>query len=194
MMLRPEGNVLRLAGGLRVKARVHHPQVKPRKDRDGGPWVFRYWADEVQPEGSSKPVRKYQAVGPSKGDGAITKRQAEIERDRFLAKLNAPTTEAAVERVAASGLNHPKYRPDVAVGVALVGIYGPQLCLHFDCAPKLREKADARQLRIREYIGEAAAVGERARRVLNVHQIVAEKAELRHRRSLWTSDRIAKHA
>ena len=50
----------------------------------------------------------------------------------------------------------------MAVGVGIAGICGPQLCLHFDCAPKLREKADARQLRVREYVGEAAAV----RRVL----------------------------
>lgn len=100
MMFRPEGNVLRLAGGLRVSARVQHPQVKPRKDREGWPWVFRYRADEVQPDGSVKTLRKYQAVGPSKGDRAITKKQAEIERDKILAKLNTPTIEVAVEQVA----------------------------------------------------------------------------------------------
>jgi hypothetical protein len=43
-------------------------------------------------------------VGPSKGDGALTKKQAEIERDKFLAKLNAPTVEAAAERVATTGV------------------------------------------------------------------------------------------
>jgi hypothetical protein len=42
--------------------------------------------------------------GPSKGDGAITKKHAEIERDKFLAKLNAPTTEAAVEQIALTGI------------------------------------------------------------------------------------------
>jgi len=91
MMLATEGNLHRLAGGLRVKVRVQHPQVKPRKDRQGWPWIFRYRADEVQSDGSVKILRKYQAVGPSKGEGAITKRQAEVERDKFLAKLNAPT-------------------------------------------------------------------------------------------------------
>lgn len=104
MMFRPEGNVLRLAGGLRVSARVQHPQVKPRKDREGWPWVFRYRADEVQPDGSVKTLRKYQAVGPSKGDRAITKKQAEIERDKILAKLNTPTIEVAVEQVAVTGI------------------------------------------------------------------------------------------
>jgi len=103
-MFQPEGNLQALAGGLRVKARVQHPQVKPRKDRDGWPWVFRYWHDDVQSDGSVKTLRKYQAVGPSKGDGALSKKQAEIERDKFLAKLNAPTVEVAAERVATTGV------------------------------------------------------------------------------------------
>jgi integrase len=104
MMLASEGNLHMLAGGLRVKVRVQHPQVKPRKDRQGCPWVFRYWSDEIQPDGTVKTLRKYQSAGPSKGEGAITKKQAEIERDRFLAKLNAPTIEAAVQQVAATGV------------------------------------------------------------------------------------------
>lgn len=104
MMLATEANLHMLAGGLRVTARVQHPQVKPRKDRAGWPWVFRYRADEIQPDGSVKTLRKYQEIGPSKGTGAITKKQAEIERDAFLAKLNAPTTEEAVQQVAATGV------------------------------------------------------------------------------------------
>jgi integrase len=93
-----------LAGGLHVKARVQHPQVKPRKDRQGSPWVFRYWADEIGLDGCMRTVRKYQVVGPSKGEGAITKKEAEIERDRFLAKLNAPSTDAAVKQIASTGV------------------------------------------------------------------------------------------
>src|ERR1700675_1881853 len=100
MMFAAKGSLHMLAGSPRVKARVQHPQVKPRKDRDGWPWVFRYWADEIQSDGSIKPVRKYHALGPSKGNDAVGKKQAEIERDKFLAKLNAPTGEAATERVA----------------------------------------------------------------------------------------------
>lgn len=104
MILDTQGNLHMLAGGLRVKARVQHPQVKPRKDRSGWPWVFRYWADEAQLDGSIKAKRKYYEIGPSKGDGAITKTQAVIERDKFLAKLNAPTTEDAVQQVATTGV------------------------------------------------------------------------------------------
>ena len=104
MMLATEARLNMLAGGLRVKVRVQHPQVKPRMDRQGHPWIFRYWFDEIQADGSVKTLRKYQAVGLSKGDGAITKKQAEVERDKFLAKLNAPTAELAVQQVAATGV------------------------------------------------------------------------------------------
>src|SRR5246127_3061134 len=104
MILTDRGRLHILTGGVRVKARVQHPQVKPRKDRQGWPWVFRYRLDEIQPDGTIKVLRKYEAVGASKGEGAITKKQAEIERDRFLAKLNAPTTEVAVQQVAATGI------------------------------------------------------------------------------------------
>src|SRR5580692_10665961 len=100
MILGTEGNLHTLTGGLRVKARVQHPQVKPRKDRQGWPWIFRYRADEVQPDGSLKTLRKYHEIGPSKGEGAITKKQAEIERDRVLARLNCPSIEEAVQQVA----------------------------------------------------------------------------------------------
>jgi hypothetical protein len=91
------------AGVPQVKARVQHPRVIPRKDRQGSPWVFRYRADDIQPDGSVKTLRKYHEIGPSKGDGAITKKQAEVERDKVLAKLNAPTPEVAVQQVASTG-------------------------------------------------------------------------------------------
>src|SRR6266849_4856587 len=93
-----------LAGGLRVKARVQHPGVKPRKDRAGWPWIFRYYDDEVQPDGSVKVLRRYREIAPSKGERAISKKQAEFERDQFLAKLNAPNIEQAVQQVAATGV------------------------------------------------------------------------------------------
>src|SRR2546430_2127854 len=104
MILADRGRLHILTGGVRVKVRVQHPQVKPRNDRPGCPWVFRYRADEAQPDGTFKELRKYQEIGPSKGEGALTKKQAEIERDKFLAKLNAPTIEVAVQQVAATGV------------------------------------------------------------------------------------------
>jgi integrase len=91
MMSRPEGKVLTLAGGLRVKMRIQHPDVHERTDRRGFYWFFRYWDDVVQPDGTLKPVRRFRVVGPSKGDNRLTKRQATVERDKFLATLNKPT-------------------------------------------------------------------------------------------------------
>jgi integrase len=104
MILAAKVNLHLLAGGLRVKARVQHPKVTQRKDRPGWPWIFRYYADELQPDGSTKVLRRYHEIAPSKGDGAITKKQAEIERDRALSKQNAPTTEEAVQQVVSTGI------------------------------------------------------------------------------------------
>src|SRR6266487_2329989 len=104
MMLGTDGSLHTLAERSRVKARVQHPQVKPRRDRPGWPWIFRYWHDEIQSDGSIKTLRKYQEVGPSKGDCSLTKKQAEVERDKFLAKLNAPTVEIAAEQIATTGV------------------------------------------------------------------------------------------
>ena len=94
-----EGNLLSLlTGGSQLNVRVQHPKVHERKERGSPYWYFRYRHDEIQPDGSVKTTRKRQVVGPSKGPDAITRKKAEIERDRFLAELNAAPTkcEAAV--------------------------------------------------------------------------------------------------
>jgi hypothetical protein len=104
MMLAPEANLHMLTGGLRVKARVQNPELQPRKDRNGQPWIFRYRTDELQPDGGYKEVRKYHEIAPSKGEGAITKKQAEIERDKVLARLNCPSIEVAVQQIATTGV------------------------------------------------------------------------------------------
>jgi len=98
-----EGTLQALSGGLKVKVRVQHPKILEAKFRDGWRWFFRYYADELQPDGSVKTVRKKHAVGLSRGDGKTTKKEAEVERDKFLAKFNAPTIEDAIEKVAAAG-------------------------------------------------------------------------------------------
>jgi integrase len=53
--------------------------------------VFPYWDDVLQPDRTLKVVRKFQVVGPSKGENRLSKKQAEVERDKFLAKINKPT-------------------------------------------------------------------------------------------------------
>lgn len=99
-----EGTLQALAGGLTVKVRTQHPKILEAKFRTGWMWFFRYYADEVQADAPLKTVRKKHAVGLSRGDNKITKKQAEVERDKFLAKQNAPTVEAAVEQVSATGV------------------------------------------------------------------------------------------
>ncbi len=101
-----EGTLRRLTGGLRVKPRVQHPKVhEAQKSRqDGWWWFFRYWDDELRADGSVKTIRKRQWIRPSRGEKKITKKEADVERDKFLAKLNAPTVEDAVQQVASTGV------------------------------------------------------------------------------------------
>src|SRR5258707_7818528 len=91
MMLRHDGNLQSLTGGLPLKVRIQHPGVHERTDRGGSCWFFRYWADALQPDGTAKAIRKFHVVGPSKGENRLSKKQAEVERDKFLAKINKPT-------------------------------------------------------------------------------------------------------
>jgi len=97
-MLANEGMLLRLTGGARLTRRVQHPKVHERKDRGTHYWFFRYRTDDVQPDGTIKTRRPFHTIGPSRGDGALTKRAAEVKRDEILADLNAASSrcEAAV--------------------------------------------------------------------------------------------------
>lgn len=63
------------------------PQVKPRAERPGSPWFFRYDERELQPDGSVRKVRRYREIAPSKGRGSLSRKQAEAARDEFLARL-----------------------------------------------------------------------------------------------------------
>lgn len=92
MMRADRGTLLALTGGVRLVQRVQRPKVHERKDRHDHYWFFRYRDDEVLPDGSVKTRRKFHTIGPSRGDNAISKRQAEAARDRVLAELNRPST------------------------------------------------------------------------------------------------------
>ena len=90
-----------LSGGVRLKPRVQHAKIDECRDRGTPYWLFRYWADELSPDGSIKTSRKRRIVGPIKGEGAITRKAAEIERDRLLLDLKAaPSSCLAVARTA----------------------------------------------------------------------------------------------
>jgi integrase len=95
-MLRDDGNLQSLIGGLKLKVRIQHPGVHERTDRGVSYWYFRYWDDVLKKDGTTKPIRRFHTIGPSKGENRLSKRQAEVERDKFLAKLNKPTIEEKI--------------------------------------------------------------------------------------------------
>jgi len=98
MIMGLDATLLNLTGGVRLKQRVQHPSVIERKDRGQHYWYFRYREDELLPNGKIRVRRKFHTIGPSCGEGALTKKQAEIERDKFLVQRNAAPSrcEAAV--------------------------------------------------------------------------------------------------
>jgi integrase len=95
-MLRDDGNLQSLTGGLQLRIRIQHPGVHERTDRGGSYWYFRYWEDVLQKDGTTKAIRKFHTIGPSKGDDKLSKKRAEIARDKFLATINRPTIQEKV--------------------------------------------------------------------------------------------------
>jgi integrase len=96
MMFGPQGNLQSLTGGLQLKVRIQHPGVHERNDRGGSYWFVRYWDDVLQPDGKTKAVRKFHVIGPSKGENRLSKKQAEVERDKFLTKINKPSVQEKI--------------------------------------------------------------------------------------------------
>ncbi len=88
MIAKPDAMLLHLTGGVRLKQRVQHPRVIERKDRGSYYWYFRYRDDEILRNGTIKTRRPFPKIGPSRGDDALTKKQAEVERDKFLLERN----------------------------------------------------------------------------------------------------------
>jgi len=89
-----------LTGATRLKNRVQHPKVVECRDYKQWYWFFRYWHDEILPDGSVKTSRKRHICGPSKGPEAISYKRAVEMRDDFLRDLNAAPSKceaAAVE-------------------------------------------------------------------------------------------------
>src|ERR1700730_14815995 len=96
MILGIQGNLQSLTGALRLKVRIQHPGVHERTDRGGSYWFFRYWDDVLQADGITKAIRKFQVIGPSNGENRLSKKKAEVERDKFLAKINKPTIQEKI--------------------------------------------------------------------------------------------------
>src|ERR1700722_11852959 len=88
MMDETEATMLELTGGIGLKQRVQHPKVHERR----GYWFIRYWYEEPLPNGLTRTTRKFRTIGPSRGEEAISKKQACVKRDLFLADLNSAPT------------------------------------------------------------------------------------------------------
>lgn len=116
-MLATEGTIRGLLTGEFLKQRVQHPQINECRDWKKPYWFFRYWHDKPCPDGSVKSTRKRQIVGPSKGQDAITKKQAEGERDKFLVSLNAAPArpEASTAVVATVSVPTPEPEPGAII-------------------------------------------------------------------------------
>jgi integrase len=80
-----------------VKARVQHPKIRTDNTKNRN-FYFRYWADEIQSDGSIKAIRKKHICGPSKGPSKISLDQAKIIRDDEMRKHNAPDVKAAMAK------------------------------------------------------------------------------------------------
>jgi hypothetical protein len=92
MMFATKGTPQALTGGVRLKNRVQHPKVNECRERGAPYWFIRCWHDELRPDGTIKTSRKRRIIGPSAGPNAISRKQAELARDRFLLDLNAAET------------------------------------------------------------------------------------------------------
>jgi len=78
-----------------VKAHVQHPKIHIDGSKARN-YFFRYWEDEIQPDGTVKRTRMRHTCGPSRGDTKITLKQAELIRDDEMRKRNAPDVKTAL--------------------------------------------------------------------------------------------------
>jgi integrase len=106
------GNLLTNLTGGSLPNRVQRPKIHERKDRGATYWFFRYRHDELQPDGSIKTSRRFHTIAPTKGDGGMSKKGAEAERDKFLVGLNT----AATRCEAAVGAQAPAQPEDILFG------------------------------------------------------------------------------
>ena len=78
-------------------ARVQHPKIHVDATANRN-YFFRYWTDQIQPDGTQKPIRMRHVCGPSKGPKKISLKDAEMIRDDELRKINAPNVKIAAAK------------------------------------------------------------------------------------------------
>jgi integrase len=92
-----DANLHRLTGGRKLHISVQHPKVLERTDRDHH-WFFRAWVHEPNSDGTVRRIRRYFGLGPSRGPNSLSKKQADIARDKILMKLNTPSLKQALAK------------------------------------------------------------------------------------------------
>ena len=90
------------SGGSILLTHLQRPQVQECLDRGAPYWFFRYREDQQLPDGGVKTTRKRHILAPSQGRYALSRRQAETARDRFLAGLQAPPVALTASTASAS--------------------------------------------------------------------------------------------
>ena len=94
--------------------RVQRPRVQECLDRGSPYWFFRYLEEQTLPDGGRKTTRKRHILAPSQGHQALSRRQAETARDRFLAALQAPPSTPLA--APAASLPQPALAADLRFG------------------------------------------------------------------------------
>jgi len=74
-----------------MKRRYQRMEVKKRTDRGRAYWYCRYVEDVPNASGVIEPVQRRHFLGWAEGKDKVKKEDAEIERDKLRARLNAPS-------------------------------------------------------------------------------------------------------
>ena len=96
-MTEDEATLRALLGGVRLIARVQHPKIHIDATANRN-YFFRFWTDQIQPDGTQKAIRMRHVCWPSKGPKKISLKDAEMIRDDELRKINAPNAKIAAAK------------------------------------------------------------------------------------------------
>lgn len=71
-----------------LKKKIQHPNIAEATDVKQPYWYVRVFEPQIQKDGSLKEVRKKYFLGYSQGPKAVARKDAELERDKVLARAN----------------------------------------------------------------------------------------------------------
>lgn len=77
-----------LTGNLSLKRRIQHPTIKEETNVREPYWFIRVFEPVVRRGGAVDEVRKKYILGPSRGDSALGVKEAQLQADKILARVN----------------------------------------------------------------------------------------------------------